>query len=768
MKKLLPFITMITLIAIVIVACKDNFNESDFLKLQSTLKTQQDTSKLNQQIKALNDAGKLLSLTIQVVDDRNPLAGVDVTISNNVTSGTVKVTTDANGNAVFPNVTVGVNTVILSKTGYAPATAVLDFGSVAVNTYYTTTTGANGVTNVVPLPQSRSAILPLYTNGGAGSFATITGKVTIENDLTTPTLEVPQNLTILANLNNLAVNTSTATGTGLTIVSYTFNQAGLGTGAVDKTTGVFTMKVPATSVGLAINLIVPNITGTKKMAVNGINGVPFAVPQYFDVPTVWGPTATGLTTNIPAIPGAMAVFANPPAAGSGLDKAYIFSATGYSRNLQFTNQSFTSQSTTFTTGNATYQFDRGTGNFSSSPIVSLSGGGATTQGQLKTTLSGVFSNFSSIVAGTGYTGNITLTFQYTNGAGAIVKIADYIFANVTGSLPLTTTIDPTSPNFNLIGTTAYGSTTFNGDNTANFTTATDVLSFSVVSSGTGGTTSAGATPIFSSQVAGIFVPIVAGQAAQGSGYTSAPTISAFTGGGSPAALPILKVLDFGFQWPFTFDNTKITSAYSVLPQNIQLNVASSAAYPISNTLSTNITDQSGATSSLLGSLTISGTTVSLNDASGGVLALRTSLYSASAPAVVITDITPSVAKMTTLTISLPTASPAGAITAVTGITAGVGYNTIYGVSIQPTVAGAPGSGATVLLSGFTHGASGAQTWGGTTTITNQGSGYLQNLNIPVGSATFAISQSNPLTVQTGQTYTVNIDYGTGTHQIKVQ
>ena len=61
MKKLLPIITMITLIAIVIVACKDNFNESDFLKLQSTLKTQQDTAKLNQQIKALNDAGKLLS-----------------------------------------------------------------------------------------------------------------------------------------------------------------------------------------------------------------------------------------------------------------------------------------------------------------------------------------------------------------------------------------------------------------------------------------------------------------------------------------------------------------------------------------------------------------------------------------------------------------------------------------------------------------------------------------------------------------------------------
>lgn len=761
MKKLFSIITVIAIIAVVIVACKDNFNESDFLKLQSQLKTQQDTAKLNQQLKQLNDAGALLSVTIQVVEDRTPLTGVDVTISNDVSSGTTKVTTDANGNAVFTKVRVGANTVILSKTGYAPATAVLDFGSVGA-TYFQTVVGANGTTNIVPLKQSRSAILPIYSNGGTGSFATITGKVTIENDLSTSALEVPQGLTILANLNNITPPT-----VGGIVVSYTFNQAGMGTGAVDNTTGVFTMKVPATAVGLPINLIVPNITGTKKMAVNGINGVNFAAPQYFNVPTVWGPTATGLATNIPAIPGAIAVFANPPAVGSGLDKAFVFSATGYPRTLQFGNQAFASQSTTFTTGNATYQFDRGTGNFSSSPIVTLSGGGASTQAVLKTQLTGTMSGFSAITAGSWYTGTITLTFQYTNGAGALVPIADYTFNNVTGGLPTTSTIDPSSPNYNLVSRVAYAGAAFNGalgvDNTVTFTTATDVQSFSVVSSGAGGTTSAGGTPVYSSSVGGIFVSNL------GVGYTSAPTISAFTGGGSPVAQPVLKILDFGFQWPFTFNNANITSAYSVLPTNVQFNIANSNAYPISNTVSTSVTDQNGAATTLLNDLSISGTTVTLNDPSGGVLSLRTSLYSATAPAVVITDITPSPSKMTTLTISGLAATPAGAITAVGGITPGVGYNTIYGVTIQPTVVGAPGAGATVLLSGFTHNTSGAQVWNGTATITNQGSGYLQNLNMPQGGSpvAFSITQANPLTAQSGQTYTVNITYGTGTHQITV-
>src|SRR6185295_4201932 len=118
MKKLFSIMAAVAVIAVVIVACKDNFNESDFLKLQSQLKTQQDTAKLNQQLKQLNDAGALLSFTVQVVEDRTPLTGVDVTISNDVTSGSTKVTTDANGNAIFSKVRVGTNTIILSKTGY--------------------------------------------------------------------------------------------------------------------------------------------------------------------------------------------------------------------------------------------------------------------------------------------------------------------------------------------------------------------------------------------------------------------------------------------------------------------------------------------------------------------------------------------------------------------------------------------------------------------------------------------------------------------------
>ena len=117
MKKLFSILIGFVILTGIIVACKDNFNESDFLNLQTKLKTQQDTAKLNQQIKQLNEAGALLSFTVQVVEDRTPLSGVDVTVSNDVTSGSVKVTTDANGNAVFNKASVGSNTIILSKTG---------------------------------------------------------------------------------------------------------------------------------------------------------------------------------------------------------------------------------------------------------------------------------------------------------------------------------------------------------------------------------------------------------------------------------------------------------------------------------------------------------------------------------------------------------------------------------------------------------------------------------------------------------------------------
>jgi len=51
MKKYFSIMTVIAIIAVVIVACKDNFNESDFLKLQSQLKSKQTLPALARQLK---------------------------------------------------------------------------------------------------------------------------------------------------------------------------------------------------------------------------------------------------------------------------------------------------------------------------------------------------------------------------------------------------------------------------------------------------------------------------------------------------------------------------------------------------------------------------------------------------------------------------------------------------------------------------------------------------------------------------------------------
>jgi len=700
-----------------------------------------------------------------------------VVVTNDNSASTISntATTDANGNAIFKNIPMGGNTITLSKTGYITGAVVADFGTPTQGQDYL----IDGVSKaILPAGRSESIQVEMFNNGSTGSLATIKGTVTIENDLTNSpnaTDPLPAGITIQANFNNSA--SVLGTSNRVSINSYTLSTSssgGVGTATV--TNGAYSMTVPAGASGRQIGLIIPNITGTQHIALNGSNNVAFATgPAYVDVPTVWGP-GPGIPGNqtIPGIQGAIGVVAAPPATGAGLGSAFTFpSAVG--RSLNFAAQSFPSQTAQWTNSSITYQFDRGTGTFGSSPSVSLSGGGASAQATLFTTLKGLFTGFTGITAGSAYTGNITLTVQYKDRNNTTVKIADFIVPNSSGGLP--TTIDLSTFSVgggNLVvysGTTGITGTTLNFDSFNAPGGPTDVSAFSVAVTGTAGT-GAGANPAYTSNVSGIFATN------SGTGYTSAPTISAFTGGAgngnTPVAQPVLRIADFGLQWNIAFNNAAITSPYSVLPTNIQLNTLNSSAYPIVNTLTSTVLDQNNSASTILSDLAISGTTITLADPAGGVLALHTNSFSAVAPTVVVTDLTPVQVKLpnNAFTINSLTSSPAGAITAIntggifTGGTHGVGYNTTFGLTIQPTITGAPGSGATVLLSGFSHPSTGEQQWNGTLAILNQGSGYLQNLNQTQSSIGFG--GGTTITVQTGQTYTNNIVYGTGFHQIPVQ
>jgi hypothetical protein len=750
-NRLIILLSTTLVIAMTIVACKDHFNESDFLNLNNKLRNQADTSKFNQQVAAFNDAGELLSFTVQVVEDRTPLAGVDVSISNDVSSSalTSKVTTDANGNAVFTKVRIGSNTILLSKSGYISATAILDFGTVVSGQNYTTVTGANNVTNVVPIKLSKSALLPLFANGNAAgkSTATIEGKVTIETDLTNRTPEVPQNLTIVANYaSGLA---STVTGnSGVTVISYSFNQAGIGVAKVDNATGAYSMVVPASAAGMQMSLLLPTIDATQKVAAINLDGLPIATgPAYMNVATSFGPTV-GFDNSVPVVPGAVVVFPAPAAAGSGLGFKFTAYPGPLSANTWDTYNSGVSPNegdpSVFDIGNAAYQLTSRGAAYTSSPTITLSGGGTSpvpTQATMKASLQGFLSSVSINAPGTGYvTGDVvTLQLRFKESVGNTNVNMGTVNATVTATSGAITAYTLPTSGYAIstaFHTDQYG-TSSNGFNVASF----DVL----VSGGTG--TGATVNSTFSTTVDAIALTSV------GANYTSAPSIT-FTGGGSTSQATMV-IKEFRTQWAITPDNSGNTTPYTMMPTSILFEFTGMNMQPVQDG---NVRDQFNNSSSYWGHLSVQGGGVVQTDPT---LIFRTNKFSAAAPAAVVVATQASTAKALA-NVNLTT----GAVTSLYNISTGSGYNAVFKPTIQPAVAGAPGAAAVAdLASNFTV-TGGEYKWSGGYVLTNQGSGYLADLNqqnnAPVSSGAYNFNgNTSSFLIKTGDVQVFNFNYGTG-------
>jgi hypothetical protein len=789
MKKLFSILTGVVLIAGIIVACKDKFNENDFLNLQAKLKTQADTSKLNQQIKELNAAGSLLSFTVQVVEDRTPVAGVDVLVSNDIAAGTVKVTTDANGNAVFTKASVGSNTITLNKSGYASATAVVDFGSVN-NTYYTTVNGVNGVTNIIPVKQSRSIMLPIFSNGGTGSTGTIMGRVTIENDLTNTTPEVPQNITISANY--AAGLPTTFAGSNATIVTYNFNQANYGSAKVDNTTGLYSMTVPATAAGLAMTLIIPEINGTLKMAANTVdtqpaNGQPAtAVTQaapwtgaaIINQATLWGPNVSatlGYDGSMPNVSGAKIVFPAPPAAGAGLNLAFAAIARPLAVNKYASGGNYpytwdtwnygvnVDDPHSFDIGETSYQLtSRGAG-YTSSPTITLTGGGGT-GADMKASLQGVVTAVTAS-GGTLYPNsgsNLTIHISYQDNGYTGSAPTDHYFLDISGcsftasSGAITTITLPATGINNIHGVDPSNpfSTLDNGNNPTGYNVGTGPWKVSV-DNYWGGTQATG-TPTIAAVVDNIQMD------KYGSGYTSAPTITFTAGGASTQAT--MSVVEFRTAWSVALDNSGNTTAYAVPPQNIQWQINN---YNAGQYLTNSVWDNNNNSTNFT-YFTVSGGKVVQGDP---LLSFRTWDYTSSKPTPMIA------AGLSTTEVANVFVNGNGTINFVSfpnygSTTYGRGYNSIIqpvGGSVQPMFAGLPGSGGAIDLTNwnslgnyvngeYTLNSGGSISGGNTNYFSTQGSGYLSNVN-QQGFVNY--SGNSNTTVKTGDVQVINIVYGTG-------
>jgi hypothetical protein len=757
MKQISKYFALLAVAAFVVIACQDNFSEADFVNNQLKNRNKQDSISIAKQIEAINASGQLLSYTLQVLDDKLPVSGVAVVMSNppsGSTTPTLTATTDANGFATFKNVQIGANTFIVSKTGYYSATFIVDFGTIQSGQHYTQVSN-NGITTIIPVKRTASNQVPIYASAAGGATAIIRGNVTIESDLTNTTAEIPQNITIKANLaqinNGNAGGSAGATAQGSqnpsSIVSYFFNTNAIGTATVDNLTGAYSMVVPAGADGRTINLIIPTVSLNQKIGFNRLNGQPVAT-QIGTIPAVFGPAfLAGNYDNIPQVPGAIATFPAPPAPGSGFKLAYTAVPRGFPVNLP------ANQGLQFTFGNITAQLTNKGSGYTASPTVTITGGGASTQATANTTLQGIATGITITAAGTGYSGTVSYQLQQsTDGGLNFANVSTVAFTSEAGNTPAplaAPTLPTTGAGFvasNPVGT--FGGVT-------NFRwLITNISPFGANPPGSGATASA----TFSATVDRVQI------LTPGTGYTSAPTITISAPASGTTATFVVQ--EFQTQWDIALDNSANTSPYRVMPAGINMVFS----YLTSSAFTSNaVVDQFGnGTSSVIGALTVSGGNIVFKDPSR---TYRTSGMSQNPPSTVVI---PSVSTRASASVDVNSILGNAAFGQVTGlynVVAGAGYDAPLTVTISAP-ADLPGTGARIDLSTSMNFDNNTKEykWNGTpVTITSPGSGYQPFLNMHYVNNFNGNPQINAVqftgttsyTVRTGDVVSADIIYGSG-------
>jgi hypothetical protein len=791
MKRLFSLILSAAVIAMVIVSCKDDFNEQDFLKLQSELKLKQDSTKrardkaaaqsasqevVQSYIDAQNAAGALMAVTIIVREDNTPIQGVAVSISSGAsktdgrTQATVNGTTDALGTVVFETAVIANSTVTLSRSGYVTASALVDFGSpeAPIPVTVPSETGGTKILYISPQKRYENISLPLFSESATeGNTAVIKGNFTIENDMTNDPLVadvIPTGLTISANIGSAMIGSGIISSACHCVGDYRFSGAAGSLGVAQiQPNGDFSMRVPATAAGLQVELIYPRIAGTSRMAIRRLNGQDVA-PQFMNVPTIWEPgngTAIGSASNaIPQIPGAMAVFtaATPPPPGRGFGATFAPIA----RSL--------GQGTISANGNTTINFNtynfvlRGRG-YTSSPSVSITGGSGS--GALATaSLRGFIASAQVSNGGTGYTANTDydIVFTYTDGTGTPNEINRInVTSTPAGVLPVGTLTLPNAYGF------AGGSMFATGQGTQGFgVRVSDNNNFNVA------TATSNASITFTTETEVDQVVITDG----GTGFLSAPTI-AFSGGGTSTQASI-SVPAYRSQYTVTLSPASATTTpYKLLPAQLVFSFPSNAvdglmveSPAIVDRLSSNLSAVAQNVT-LLSQIVTDGTNIT---ALNPQHTFRTDQFWTNQPTLGVIDQTLERA------VANVTISDAGEVTSIVDPTddvtsindlypdasltvEGNGYDALS-VAIMPTITpGAPGSGASFGLDLSQDVSTKEVTWSGASLQISAGSGYLKNLNRATSNIAYT-PEASPRVV-TGQTYTININAGHGVRVLDV-
>ncbi len=795
LKKLKIFGMIAIVASVTILACKDDFTEEDFLKLQDELakdKEKRDSAYLEaltqeqaeSYIAALNEAGDLMSVTVLVREDNTPVAGVSVSMTSGAspaeagrTKDVVTVVTDAQGRAVFERATIGDNLISLSKANYVSASARVDFGEPSEPQAISTFVNNVQVTRYIAPPKRfENFALPLYSESASeGNTAVIQGTFSIQNDLTNDPNAmdpIPAGLVVSADLSTALITEGDITSSCNCVLDYRFSgvAGSLGVAAINPASGAFSMRVPATADGMSIGMIYPTVAGTQRIAIRRLNGVDLPTPEFRQVPVRWEP-GVNATATVPVIPGARAVFsyngsAVPAPAGSGFT---INNFTPVARPMEIGTISGTGNTTI---GNTTYRINsRGSG-YTSTPTVTISNGGG--QGATATAVIRTQVPALSITAGgSGYTAGILYDIQFfyatVSGVEFLINTIQDVQATPEGTLPIGDLVLPAGDGFS---TAFILPSNFNQ------------LGFRVVNNG-GGALAGGITqPTFNivppTELANINITN------DGYGYTSAPTIT-LNGGGVTTNQASVTVVAFKTQFDFSLPLDIATVPYRVLPANIRFTyppiiiqnqvvesqvVESQGLVDMINP--SGIADESAV--NILDRVTTNGTNIIPRN---NVRSFRTDRAWTTPPIVSVENrvIQAAAANLNidAVTGEISFINPVGDINAGSTALIPLASNTVTGqgydgisVEIVPTISGAPGSGAVVSLATTQDVNTRVVTWTtpgptpipGATTILSPGSGYLANLNRTTAGQNYS-GAVTPITVQTGKVYNLTINAGTG-------
>ncbi|HAP58847.1 MAG TPA: hypothetical protein DCR93_04840, partial [Cytophagales bacterium] len=236
-------------------------------------------------------------------------------------------------------------------------------------------------------------------------------------------------------------------------------------------------------------------------------------------------------------------------------------------------------------------------------------------------------------------------------------------------------------------------------------------------------------------------------------------------GGSPTTALSFGII-FGSNWSFELDNSGITTPYVLLPEiEYEYREVASGTSNLDYFVSSFVVNPNTSTGDQIGNLlepNAAGDIV-LKPLQEGTELLYTASVSIEEPRFLVTNQAHETAAGTVFI------SSEGEVTGLNVTDAGDGYNTKFDVTAAPTVAGLPGSGVGITLTGGEF--NGVRfDWFGDYRLTNGGTNYAQFANRILSyeyAAGFTTNASLNFEIQAGETVVRDVNYGTGRQSIDI-